>query len=486
MSHNRWQFPTRMAPVLSIPRVENIKLDQWEPRVNQPVRRKTLTTAILAGALFFVPVVSVATTPSIAAWGPQVSQPVRVKARPLHAGFVVDPSALNRPIRTLDPLSDPVRVTPQNNTGSISIDPAALNRPIRYFAPLEEPVRTTPQNNPGSISIDPKALSRPIRLFDPLAEPGRVTPPNNSGFTSIDPIALNLPEPAQIDKWGQPTEQPPRRSERIVESGLTEFSPLPIPSVAVPPFDSWEPRLVMPPRGRAPVLAEGSFVIDPIALDLPEPPQIDKWGQSLSQPQQRIIRVTPSDQFQPLVIPVAVPDLDSWEPRTYGPVPARRPLVAHGWTVVDPAAMTLPERAQLDKWYQPLAAPVRTVPPVQAGLFVIDPAALNLPEPVQLDKWEPKISQHVRRPALPVALQAGVLFFVPVVSEEEESQVTGAIYFSGVSIEYQFSALAGMTAKYGGGSQLFTRLSGTPETADRFGGTADMDARLSGTPDIIP
>jgi hypothetical protein len=290
----RWQYPSYVEPLVT---TRAAQADKWTPELPALVPRpkRSLTTAILAGVMFFVPIVSApAETVTVDKYQRALSEPVRIAARPLGTGLTV-------------------------------IDPSALNRPIRAFLPVSEPIRRIPQ---------------------PLHQP----------LSVIDPIALKLPEPAQIDKWGQPVGTPPRGRTPLVPVGLTVVHPLPLPTVTVPPLDSWEPHLVVPVPPRKPLLAVGVQIIDPTALTLPEPVKPDKWYVPLSEPVRKP-RLRHSEQFAPVFVPASIPRLESWEARTYGPVPPRRQLPREGFTVIDPSALNLPEPTQLDKWYQPLALP---------------------------------------------------------------------------------------------------------------------------------
>jgi hypothetical protein len=220
MSHNRWQFPGHMEPVLPTARVETITLDQWNPSLPTPRPRRSLPAAILAGALFFVPVVAVQAAPTVDKWAPSLP-PIVQKAKAL---------------------------------------PTAIQSGRTQFY----------------VQVD-----IPIPIFAALQEPPAAAPRVSHGFTVIDPIALKLPEPPQIDKWGQPTEQPPRAAKRIVEAGLTVFDPRPLPNTAVPVMTSWEPRLVIPPRSRTPLVAVGLHVIDPAALLLLGPSDSGQVNQAI-------------------------------------------------------------------------------------------------------------------------------------------------------------------------------------------------------------
>lgn len=330
----RWQYPGRMQPTLPIARTVAEPLpDKWGPSVQDAPRpKRALTTAVLAGAMFFVPLLS--TVAPVTTWHRQTNEPVRVVARPVAVGLtVIDPTGLNRAIRLFASVNEPVRIRPPVPLQGLTvIDPSGLNRQINSFAPLEEPPNAKP----------------PLLQY---------------GLSVIDPITLNLPEPAQIDKWGQPVATPPRGRTPLVPVGLTAFDPLPISITVVPPLDSWEPRLVVPVPPRKPLVALGVQTIDPRALTLPEPAQLDKWYRQLAEPVWvQHLRLRHSDQFAPVFVPTPVARLDSWEARTYGPVPPRPPLVRTGQAVIDPIALKLPEPAQLDKWYQWLSEPRRDRP----------------------------------------------------------------------------------------------------------------------------
>lgn len=212
----RWQYPGHAEPVLPTARVETITSDMWTPQVPDPIRpARALTTAILAGAMFFVPLVSEAAT--LDQWNPGMAEPARAAVRTAGSESFAPTLAIAEYI-TVDrwqrQVSEPVRIPPSPvDVGLTEIDPTALNIDASFRADRWHP-----------------ALSEPVRV------PPRAV---DTGITEIDPTALNLPEPTQLDKWYQPLPEPRRDRPRCqwlypyfgADSQLHEIPVIVVPSV---------------------------------------------------------------------------------------------------------------------------------------------------------------------------------------------------------------------------------------------------------------
>ena len=148
-----------MEPIGSIPRVETITVDMWEPEMpdRRPPPRRSLPAAILAGALFFV----ILEYPTVDKWTQSQSQPVLKAKRALEQGLtVVHPFPIPVPtINNWEPeMEGPPRQAPRLIEVGLTVFsslpiPAVVEAKLdSWYRALEEPLRSRRPTDGGEFA----------------------------------------------------------------------------------------------------------------------------------------------------------------------------------------------------------------------------------------------------------------------------------------------------------------------------------------------
>ena len=206
---NRWQYQSKAEPVSTLG--ENITLDKWYRPALDIVRKKGVSSALLAGALFFVPVVVAAETVTLDKWNTEVSQPqfVRSSAQSESTFFVPIVSAPE--VVTLDKWYQPL-ATP----------PSSVKRHTYTYPSFEWITNTFVE----TITMD--------KWFRETSQPLFAKPRASFfNYTLTDPDILTQPgvvETVTLDKWYVPIYQPYVPSKNLNHLYKYTYQPDRLPS----------------------------------------------------------------------------------------------------------------------------------------------------------------------------------------------------------------------------------------------------------------
>lgn len=366
------------TPVLANP--ETITVDKWFKEQPNPVLRKSLQTAILAGSLFFVDTVS---NSKIAAQVPEWVQPqsrptYRVPQRNFGGQSVADTTTpVAAETITLDkwfqPISQPYfSKTRQNFGGETRFEVPRTILITDWWQPigkqLKQPIRKT---DFGEFRFEVPRTILISDWFQPIQQPVRRIPQRNFGGE----FRFEVPRTILLTDWWQPIGQPYFSKLRKVPSGEYRFE---VPRTIL--VTDWFQPASEPVRRKV-IRLQGDFVKGQIIAD---DTQLNEWYQPASEPYfvKRRNYFTGEFRFE---TPRAILITDWFQP-TQQPGFAKRQIIPSGEVRV--TVITPVETVTLDKWFQQAVQPISIRKAVASEIF-----APILPVVSGVENWMPQITQ---------------------------------------------------------------------------------------------
>ncbi len=404
------EFPTYTNDTEGLTQPEATSLDRWFASLAEPVRvQPTSLAGLISGATYVGEPSDVEPLAERMGWYRELTQPTYPKVLPVAlypAVFYqgepsdVDPTAER--LGWFEKLSDPTLPKPRvAEFPAFDIDSDALTRPEvtsldKWWSPLSEFLHR---------------VKRSAAALEPAS--------------TIDSDLLTRPEETLVSKWVPQTEEPVRVKPRLL-TALQQAFFIDADIAEVPPaeeitLDKWYQPHSEPVRIKPRASAFPEYTNDTEGLTKPEVTSLDKWWQPLSEflhtTKRSAAALEPASTIDAEQLTLPEETLVSkWVPQTNEPVRVKKGLLTalqRAFFADEDLADVPPEEEIFpDKYWQPLAEPVRVKP--RASDFPAhtnDTEGLTLPEVTSLDKWFAPFSEPVRiQPTSLAGLLSGAVY----------------------------------------------------------------------------